>query len=477
RFERHDHHAARPWIPAGSDMSLPTTQGSIRRRLLGSLLLGAAVLAVLLYFVVNSVARQVARESQDNVLAASALSVMDSVRSVGGAVVVDLPYSALSMLDSVTDERVFYALWLGQDLLTGYADLPRFQPTSLRQPAFHSTDFLGEEVRIAVVERPVSSDTGQETISVSVAQTLGGQKQTLARISRVSMGIGAGFFLLSAALAMIVARSTIQPLDRLTASVSRRGPRDLRPVAAPVPSEMVPLVSSLNTLMGRLKASLARSEDFIAEAAHRVRTPLAVVRTKADIIERSEQSPERRASVQEMIHAIDESSRVAGQLLDHAMVALRLDDLAAEEIDLSSLVKETVERLRPLFELKEIDLIVQASDGARVCGDAILIQNALHNLLDNAIKYSPSGATVEVGLDAGSESVKLEVRDTGPGFPESADDRLTRRFERGSNAAGVVGSGLGLTIAQDVVAAHGGRLIISNAAKGGACASLLFPLP
>lgn len=456
-------------------MTEPVAHGSIRLRLLVSLMIGAAVLSILLYFVVQTLTRQVAQESQDNVLAASALSILDSARFAGGQTNLDLPYSALSMLDSVTDERVFYAISLENEFLSGYADLPFANSTEAGRPSFLSTTFLGEEVRVATVRRSVSTDIGQNFLQVSVAQTTSGQNQTLARISRMSLGIGAGFFALSVLLAAIISRSTIRPLYVLTTSVSRRGPKDLRPVAAPVPSEMVPLVASLNSFMRRLQNSLSRSEDFIAEAAHRVRTPLAIVRTKAEIIQRKTDDRETAAAVREMIHAIDDSSRTAGQLLDHAMVTFRLDHLSEEEIDLAQLVRDTVSRLRPLSELKDIELSMSRLDHAKLHGDPILLQNALHNLLDNAIKYSPVGATVDITVHAKPEGKTLSIRDTGPGYPKADAAELIGRFTRGSNAGEVVGSGLGLTIVKEVVEAHGGRLELGHNSGGGACATLFFP--
>ncbi|MDA7423933.1 sensor histidine kinase [Thalassococcus lentus] len=456
-------------------MTQPVLSGSIQRRLLILLFCASALLAVLLYFVVQSVARQVAQQSQDNILAASALSVIDSARSVDGEVIVDLPYSALSMLDSVTDERVFYVVRFGEDVLTGYAELPRPPLSKARQTAYMSADFLGEEVRIASVSRSFSADLGRDRLEVSVAQTLSGQRQTLARSSRLALGVGAGFFALAAVLAWLTARATIRPLDRLAASVSRRGPTDLRPVTAAVPQEMAPLVTSLNGFMSRLEASLNRSEDFIAEAAHRVRTPLAVVRTKAEIIQRHIRKPENKAAMREMIGAIDESSRTAGQLLDHAMVSFRLDSLAQEKVDLASLVNDMVERLRPVAEIAEIDLVIVRSDPASIQGDGILLQNALRNLLDNAIKYSPADTRVEIRLTKGDTGISLQVCDEGRGFPKTGDADLAERFTRGDNVHGIVGSGLGLTIARDVATAHGGRLILENNAGGGACASLFFP--
>ena len=456
-------------------MSAPAAHGSLRRRLLLSLLASAAVLAIVVYFVVQSVARQVAQESQDNVLTASALSILDSARLSGGEISIDLPYSALSMLDSISDERVFYAIRLEDEFLSGYADLPEAKGNGAATPAYLSALFLGEEVRVATVRRRMSTDTGRSFLKVSVAQTLSGQKQALARISRTSMGIGAGFFLVSVLLAALISRSTIRPLDRLTSSVSRRGPKDLRPVAAPVPSEMVPLVTSLNSFMRRLQQSLMRSEDFIAEAAHRVRTPLAVVRTKAEVAQRKSDDPETRKALKEMIRAIDDSSRTAGQLLDHAMVTFRLDHLAREEISLHRLVQDTVERMHPTSELKDITLETIGMENATIKGDPILVQNALHNLLDNAVKYSPSGAEIHVALTIADDGAKISVQDTGPGFQTDELDDLPKRFARGANTQDIVGSGLGLTIAKEVVEAHGGTLKISNNAGGGACVSLLFP--
>ena len=456
-------------------MSDPVTRGSIRRRLLWSLLLSAALLALAVYFLVLSVARQVAQDSQDNVLAASALSIIDSARYSGGQVSLDLPYSALSMLDSVTDERVFYAIRFDGEFLSGYEDLPQADGES-SATTFLSAPFLGEEVRIATVRRSLATDISQGLLEVSVAQTLSGQRQTLAQITRSSVVIGSGFFAVCVLLAVLIARSTIQPLALLAASVSRRGPADLRPVTAPVPSEMAPLVGSLNTLMRRLRASLSRSEDFIAEAAHRVRTPLAIVRTKAEILARKSDRPEIDDAVRDMIHAIDESSRAAGQLLDHAMVTFRLDDLAKEIIDLPQLAQESVERVRPTSELKDILLSFGRLDPATVTGDPILLQNALHNVLDNAIKYAPTGSKVTVSIERDNACAVLNIADSGSGFPDRELASMADRFARGVNAKGVVGSGLGLTIVKDVVTAHGGDLRISNIEGGGACVSLLLPV-
>lgn len=438
------------------------------------LLVSAACIAILLFVVVQSVAEQIAQESQDNILAASAISILDSARVVEGEISIDLPYSSLSMLDSVTDERAFYAIRLNDEFLSGYSDLPRITPPS-DVTAFQSTTYLDEDIRIASTWRNFSALDGQAYLEISVAQTLTGLNQSIARIARISLAVGFGFFLLSMAIAMVIAQTTIRPLHRLTGSVSRRGPSDLRPLAAPVPTEMAPLVLSLNSLMTRLQKSLSRSEDFIAEAAHRVRTPMAIVRTQAEVTLRRVEKEENRQAVREMIRAVDESSRTAGQLLDHAMVSVRTDNLARESIQLDELIVDVANRLHPISELRDLEIVAKKMERTKIQGDPILVQNAIQNVLDNAIKYTDADTDITVQLDHSEGFVHIHVRDEGSGFDATEIDRLLQRFERGRNADRIVGSGLGLTIVDDIMRAHRGHITLTNNSGAGACVTLSFP--
>ena len=438
------------------------------------LLVSAACIAILLFVVVQSVAEQIAQESQDNILAASAISILDSARVVEGEISIDLPYSSLSMLDSVTDERAFYAIRLNDEFLSGYSDLPRITPPS-DITAFQSTTYLDEDIRIASTWRNFSALDGQAYLEISVAQTLTGLNQSIARISRISLAVGFGFFLLSMVIAMVIAQTTIRPLHRLTGSVSRRGPSDLRPLAAPVPTEMAPLVSSLNSLMTRLQKSLSRSEDFIAEAAHRVRTPMAIVRTQAEVTLRRVEKEENRQAVREMIRAVDESSRTAGQLLDHAMVSVRTDNLARESIQLDELIVDVANRLHPISELRDLEIVAKKLERTKIQGDPILVQNAIQNILDNAVKYTDADTEITVQLDHSEGFAHIHVRDEGSGFDATEIDRLLQRFERGRNADRIVGSGLGLTIVDDIMRAHRGHITLTNNSGVGACVTLSFP--
>ncbi|WP_170468145.1 sensor histidine kinase [Ruegeria arenilitoris] len=449
----------------------PTVSGSLRNRLVLTLIGGAAVLAILLFLTVRSYAAKVAQQGQDDILGASVTSILDAAALRDGQLEVDIPYAAFSMLSTPSDDRVFYAIYQDGAFLSGYEDLGLAAGPVGGRLAFETGEVRGERVRQVSAGRTLVGLGRQTEIEVALGQTQDALSDTLDQISRNAAYLGIGFFLLTAALSFWVTSTTIGQLNKLTNSVTRRGPQDLSPFKKPVPKEMAPLVMSLNSLMGRLDQSLSQSEDFIAEAAHRVRTPLATVRSYAETTLHRVEREENREALKAMVRAIDESSRAAGQLLDHAMITFRADHLEREEIDLVILCRDLVQRLIPIAEMKELTLSLTGEPSVPYSGDPILIQNAVRNLIDNAMKYAPSDSKVEISLLM-HPTPQIQVRDAGPGFPPDEIDTLTRRFERGQNAAGTIGSGLGLTIAQDVATAHGGSLILRNRKKGGACVTL-----
>ncbi|MEP3441199.1 MAG: sensor histidine kinase [Sulfitobacter sp.] len=447
--------------------------GSLRTRLAVILTGGAAVLATVLFFVVRALASQIAQQGQDNILNASMSSVLDTAIIRDGRVTLDFPYSSFSMLNTGADDRVFYAIHEGSRLLSGYEELPVPESPSTDRSQFTTAEFNGELVRVATRARVLIGLDGPRFVSVSVAQTQDALSDALNTISRNVALIGLGFFVLSSALALWAASTTSGQLHRLTRSITRRGPHDLTPVAKPVPTEMGPLVGSLNSLMSRLDHTLAQSEDFLAEAAHRIRTPLAIVRSHAEGTLQRVKHDENRAALQSMVRAIDESSRAAGQLLDHAMVTFRSENLKAEDVDLVEILHDLVERMTPLADLKDISLSLKTDTPVILSGDIILLQNAFRNLIDNALKYTPIETDVEIVV-TNKPNVCVSVLDSGQGFDVDEIPTLSGRFVRGKDAHVKVGSGLGLTIAKEVVEVHGGQISLRNRPEGGACVSLHF---
>ena len=440
--------------------------GSLRNRLMLTLIGGAAVLALLLFFAVRNYAVQVAQQGQDNILDASAKSMLDAATIRDGVVELDLPYSAFSMLSTAADDRVFYAVLQDGEFLSGYEELTFFQ-----RQTFQTDQIRGSKVRKVSASRTLIGADRRTEIQIVLAQTQDALSETLDQISRNAALLGIGFFALAVALSFWATSATIGQLGKLTTSVTRRGPQDLSPFTKPVPREMVPLVRSLNSLMGRLDQSLSQSEDFIAEAAHRVRTPLATVRSYAEATLQRVEKEENREAMRSMVKAIDESSRAAGQLLDHAMITFRADHLERENIDLVELVRDLVLRMTPIAEMKDLSISLLGDPRAIYSGDPVLIQNAVRNLIDNAMKYGPAESSIEITVSKTPEP-RITICDHGPGFPSNEIETLTRRFQRGANAKDTIGSGLGLTIARDVAMAHRGRIYLENQPEGGACVTL-----
>lgn len=452
-------------------------QGSIRNRLVVQLAGIAALLSLAFFLTVRTVAEQAATDTQDNILAASATSIADAIYSEGGDIRLELPYSALSMLGTISEDRVFYRVLVEGTTLTGYDDFNFESPANAgREPDFETSAFRGDTLRAVRIKRSISVGTQAKQVHVLVGQTRLGLAAISSKITTTATAIGVGFFLVATSLSVLAAQNALRPLELLASAVSRRGPNDLRPLKTQTPSELIPVVSGFNSFMSRLRSALTRSEDLIAEAAHRVRTPLATVRTQAEVIHRQMERPENKRALRDMIRAVDESSRSAGQLLDHAMVNFRSDQLETESINPASLLQDAVDRLSPTAELKDIAITLELPDvPPMIDGDAILLQNAVRNILDNAIKYSPAETEIEVSLTA-TNPCTLSIKDQGRGFGDATTGTLTKRFSRGTNVSDVVGSGLGLTIADDVARAHGGSLTITSNSEGpGACVSLVLP--
>ena len=446
---------------------------SIARKLTLFLAGIVALLALISWGMVTSFAREAAGRTQDNVLAASATSIAETLRTEGGQVRLELPYAAFSMLGAISEDRVFYRVATGDEVLTGYADLegPEVTPGEVR---FATLTYRNVPVRAVSVMRVILSDGEAVPITVTLAQTRDGVRGIAAGLSRQAAVLSVGVFLLAVGMSAYAVRASLRPLNTMAQNVATRGPSDLRPLRRRGPPELMPLVGALNRLMERLGGSIKRSEDFIAEAAHRVRTPLAIVRTQAEIALHSVEEEGQKQTLRRVIRAVDDSSRSASQLLDNAMVSFRADDLTRARVDLPDLVSTVADTLRPTAEMKDIDIAMTLSD-VGVEGDAILLQNALRNVLDNAIKYSPAETVVQVQVSHEGREARVRVEDEGPGFGHGSAAHLTERFRRGDKVDGIVGSGLGLTIAEEALRAHGGRLDLGVAQGGGACVLLILP--
>ncbi|QKS31279.1 MAG: Sensor protein QseC [Accumulibacter sp.] len=271
-------------------------------------------------------------------------------------------------------------------------------------------------------------------------------------------------------------RRGLKPLDDLTADVAARSPDNLMPLAGRhVPTEAQPLVVALNRLLFRLRATLDNERRFTADAAHELRTPLAVVRIQAQVAQRTADSADRQHALDQIVAGTDRATRMVDQLLRLA----RLDPLAqlptSSEIDLAELARRVLAET-PVPENRHGLRLQARGKPLSVSGDGELLEIVLRNLLDNALRYTPAAARITVFVRRENEELSLGVADDGPGVAADELPRLAERFYRGSDA-GSEGSGLGLAIAQRIAELHGARFEAENLAAGGFEARLRWPRP
>nr|WP_277018607.1 MULTISPECIES: sensor histidine kinase N-terminal domain-containing protein [Paracoccus] len=247
----------------------PARLRSLRHRLVWQFLVLSALLVAGLFLTVGWVAERASRASQDAVLGAAVTAIAEGIRSVDEGLEMDLPYATFSMLGAMGDERIFYAVTVGGQVVTGYEGLP--QPPVVPDgvaPVFWRADYQGAALRLASVARPMLIDQRLSQVTVSLGQTRQGQAAIARETALGATWVALAFLALALPVALLAAQAVLAPVQRLAEVVSARGPRDLSPVRHPAPRELAPLLRALNGLIARLRAALELAETFIFRAPH-----------------------------------------------------------------------------------------------------------------------------------------------------------------------------------------------------------------
>ncbi len=453
----------------------PPAPHSLRYTLL--LYLGAllAVFAVALLFAARDYGKRAANRSYDHLLVSSALSIVDSVALVEGQWQVDLPYAALDLLSMAPDDRVFYQVADSRGrLITGYGDLPRAPAApNGQQPRLFDAIYSGEPVRFVVVARNLSSETATGEVQVQVGQTRRARDALAAdMVTRALLAIGV-LSLLSLALVVVGVHRAFRPLVRVERELSRREPSDLRPLDAHVPREMDQMVAALNRFMARLSSSNETLRAFMAEAAHQMRTPLAALRAQAQLAMDDEDPQDMRRSLRSIERNATHMSRLLNQLLSDASVTHRSNLQRFAQVDLAETVRQALHEALPQAGPAPQVQLSLTDEPIHLHGDALLLREAIKNLLDNALKHGGEGP-LQVALTLREGHAVLTVVDHGPGIAAADAARVFERFARGEHAPSG-GAGLGLAIVKRVVEAHGGRIDLANRHGGGLVATITLP--
>jgi heavy metal sensor kinase len=321
---------------------------------------------------------------------------------------------------------------------------------------------------------------GDRPSTVVIMAALDDVDQELGEVGAVLITAVPIMLLLSAGLSYALARKALAPMERLRRSTAEitadRLDRRL-PVVNPR-DELGRLTETFNAMIGRLERSFAEIRRFTADASHELRTPLTAIRTEAEV---ALAKPLGLAEHQQLLGSILEEcgrlTRLTDQLLALAREDARAPRQAQEPVDLTGLVADVAETMRPLAEAKGLALHVKAREPLSVRGDAARLREIFFNILDNGIKYTAEGGEVEVRTDRQGPEAVVIVRDTGVGIPEEHLPRVFDRFYRVDRARSRSegGTGLGLSIAQSIAAAHGGRIELASTPGRGTTCTVRLP--
>ena len=428
--------------------------GSIRRHLMVRLALALGAGGLLLGFATYEFTRQEMSEVFDQQLKQLAVSVRTHYRGDVSTLLAN-PGSEAGLEDSglVTQiwnldrQRVFLSFpgadipWVDQQ---GYHTLETRQG-AWRVYAERSPTHLFQAAQLMAAREELAVDTAVEILLPNLAVTLA----------------------LIALLLAYALRRGLAPLKQASTDVGQRSAASLEPITtAGFPSELKPLVESINALLARLAVALASQRRFTADAAHELRTPLTALRLQVGLLEQATDQEMRQEALADIHRGLDRATHLVEQLLQLSRLTPDASDRASEAVDLAQLVQSVVADFSVLARAREIDLGAEiepmAPGSGVVWGDAQHLRILLNNLVDNALRYSMRGGKVDVALRAAAASLVLEVADSGPGITLAERERVFDRFYRGTTAHGIdgatAGTGLGLAIVKEIAQRHSVRI-------------------
>lgn len=454
---------------------------SLRGRLLRRLALLLTAILLLSSLSAYWSARRAADTAYDRTLLASARAIADGLHAGEGRLKANVPYVALDTFAYDSGGRIYYqVLDLHGGLVSGYEDLPVAPPGTPRTddyPAlarFYNGDYRGQGVRLVSLLQPVSEPRLNGMAEIRVAETLGARER-LARELLIGTLWRMGLLVASALLLVWLAVSVaLRPLESLRRAVAERASDDLRPLPeAELPRELRPLVRALNRFNSRLRGLFERQAQFIADAAHELRTPLAALKARLELGLRAEDPAVWLSTLKESAQSTDKLTHLANQLLSLARIesgARAIAEGGAQRLDLSQLARELGLALAPLAHARGIALALEAEQPVWLNGEPTLLNELLCNLLDNALAHTPPGGAVILRVLA---PAVLEVEDDGPGIPFEAREKVFERFYRRSVQGS--GAGLGLAIVGEICTAHRAIISLHDGAQGGLRVRVAFP--
>jgi len=279
----------------------------------------------------------------------------------------------------------------------------------------------------------------------------------------------------------VLARKALKPVDRMTETARKISAEhlDRQVQGSGTGDELDRLARTLNEMLGRLNLAFQEIRQFSADASHELQTPLTVLKGEIEVGLRAPRKPEEYQAI--LRSALEETDRIA-RLVEGLLLLSRSDAgvlrMDRRPVDLKTLAEEVIAAVRPLAESRSVNLQADSTEPVQVMGDPDHLRRLFLNLVDNGIKYTPGGGSVEVSLYKEERWACLRVKDSGIGVAAEDQEKIFRRFYRADRARsqGGSGSGLGLAIAKSIAEAHGGRIQLESAEGQGSVFTVLLPL-
>lgn len=447
---------------AGRDLQ-PSLHRELRRWLVLPLVLLVPLSAALIY----RIALRPALDSLDRALTDTAVALTAIIEVRDGQVTLPLSaQTARALTADLFDEISFAVGDPAGRLLGGRADLLALVPAMNRGDwIFFESTLDGQGVRVAAHAAPCG--TPPRDCAILVSETLGKRTEAERAVLLAALLGAVTLVIPMLLLATVALNRGLRPLHLAAEEIASRTAHQLEPVDPEhMPREVISFVDALNQLFARLRDAAEAQRAFVADAAHQLRTPLAVLRVEAAQVLQSPHPQALAPSLKRLSAAAERGARLAQQLLTLARSEGATLDPAAHNcpIDLGQLATDAADHwLQPTLAHGQ-DLGFELAP-AHVLGHPLLLAELLGNLIHNANEYAGEGARITVGTGMQGSAAWLTVEDDGPGIPENEREGLWQRFRRGREARGT-GSGLGLAIVHDIARLHGATATLAAGAQG-----------
>lgn len=401
-----------------------------------------------------------AQDAFDQSITDAAWALTSQIKRVRGKTSLELTKQAEQMLRSDHFDTMYFVVRdASGDTLAGDHNFPAVnQIAEPNEPVTYDGIMNGEQVRIAALYVSIE----RTPVYIGIAETFRKRNQTHYVILISLLLLDGVLTAFSIVIVLVAVNKGLHPLRELQQNLDQRNRDNLTPIdVAQTTEELTPVVRAINSLLDNIRKGATAQQNFLANVAHQIRTPLTGLRLQLEWLQqRHANEPETAHSTELMTSSVERMVRQSNQLLALARAEpSRFKPTHLEELSLDKLVEESVQHFIEQADKKQIDLGFDLQP-ARVKGDRFMLRDLIDNLVDNAVRYSPPQSTVTVSCREQEDATLLTVEDSGPGIAPEHRELIFDRFYRVNDK--ISGSGLGLAIVRDIAKDHGGEITLTS---------------